>query len=314
MKVSQREKDQEITLGQKLKGHFIIARPLQLVWLDIFGALAIYAILAQHVPKLHFGLFILCSVIADAGACTINDLGDLGSDRLSYEPSRKLRPLVTGLVSKKAARNQAIILYSIGLAIAFYLDLYVFLAAFLLVLISYQYSMKPLKMDGRPVISQLFWVGFGFLYFFAIVAYLRRYENIPLSNIYNGLYFMMTMILFAAVAETLAKDLRDLENDRASGKNTTPSHYGHKPAAIGAFVFSLSGMVFWAIPYFTAYETHIILQSLVILIVILWNILCFRLCMSIYKNYSKGKARKLHIGFILTLTCIFTLTFLGGIT
>lgn len=308
------EDNKKITFGQKLKGHFILTRPQQLIWLDVFGLMAFYALLARHVPRPHYLLFILCAVISDAGACTINDLGDFESDRLSHEPSRKLRPLVTGLVSKRAALIQGLVLYCIGLAIALYLDIYIFIAAFLLILLSHQYAMKPLKMDGRPIISQLFWVGFGFLYFFAVTAYLIKYENIPVENVYNGLYFLMTMILFAAVAETLAKDLRDLENDRASGKNTTPSHYGHKPSAVTSFSFSIAGMIFWAIPYFTVYDTQIILQILIVTLVIVWNFLCFRLCSSIYKEYSKATARKLHKGFILTLTCIMTLTFLAGIT
>lgn len=303
----------KFTMGQKLKGHFLLTRPIQLVWLDIFASLAFYAVLAQHSPNAHFIIFIICAMITDAGACTFNDLGDLGSDKLSAEPSRKLRPLSTGVVSKKTARNQGIVLYAIGLAIAFYLDLYVFIAALLLVLMSHQYAMKPLKMDGRPIISQLFWVAFGFLYFFAVAAYLVRYDNLAIENIYNGLYFLLTMILFAGVAETLAKDLRDLENDRLGGKITTPAYYGHRPAAVGSFVFSIVGTIFWAIPYFTVFETPLIFMILIVVVVVLWNVLCFKLCWSIYKKYTKARARELHLGFILTLTCILALTFFVGV-
>ncbi|UCH89878.1 MAG: UbiA family prenyltransferase [Thermoplasmata archaeon] len=308
------ENVKQFTFGQKLWGHFILTRPQQLIWLDVFASIGFFAIIAQHAPRAHFIIFILCAVIADAGACTLNDLGDLESDRLSKEPSRGKRPLVTGVVSKSTARNQALILYAIGLAIAFYLDLYIFIFALMLILLSYQYSMGPLKMDGRPIISQLFWVGFGFIYYAAICAYLIRYENVAMTNIYNGLYFMMALILFMAVAETLAKDLRDLENDRAGGKITTPAYYGHKPAAVGAVVFSVFGLVFWAIPYFTVYDIIIFLQVLVIAIVIVWNVICFELCRSIFKKYTKDKARKLHKGFILTFTLILTLSFIVGVT
>lgn len=315
MRVKEEEKRQkEFTFGQRLKGHLILTRPQQLLWLDVFASLGFYAIIAQHAPRAHFSLFILCAIIADAGACTLNDLGDHDSDCLSKEASRMKRPLCTGVVSKKAARNQAIILYSIGLALALYLDIYIFIAAALLILLSYQYSTTPLKMNGRPIISQLFWVGFALLYYLAIAAYLIRYEGIPMGNIYNGLYFLMALILFMAIAETLAKDLRDLENDRASGKNTTPVHFGHRPAAVVSPVFSMAGMVFWAIPYFTVYDTIFVLQMLIIALVITWNILCIRLCGSIYKKYSKSKARKLHIGFILTFTIILTLSFVAGVT
>jgi 4-hydroxybenzoate polyprenyltransferase len=305
--------NKKFTLGQKLKGHFILTRPQQLVWLDVFATMGFYAIIAQHAPNPHFLLFILTAVIADAGACTINDLGDFNSDCRSSEKSRKKRPLCTGVVSKKAARNQAIILYSIGLILAFYLDILIFLSAFLLILLSYQYAMKPLKMDGRPIISQLFWVGFGLLYYFAIAAYLIRYENIALANIYNGLYFLSALMLFMAIAETLAKDLRDLENDRAGGKITTPVRFGPKAAAAASFAFSFPGLVIWAIPYFSVYQTHIVLQSLIILIVLGWTFICFNLCRSIYRNYTKATARKLHKGYILTFTMVLTLSFVAGI-
>ncbi|UCE37989.1 MAG: UbiA prenyltransferase family protein [Thermoplasmata archaeon] len=303
----------KFTLGQKLKGHFILTRPQQLVWLDVFASMGFYAIIAQHAPNPHFILFIMTAVIADAGACTMNDLGDFNSDCRSSEASRKKRPLCTGVVSKKAARNQAIILYSIGLILAFYLDILIFLSAFLLILLSYQYAMKPLKMDGRPIISQLFWVGFGLLYYFAIAAYLIRYENIALVNVFNGLYFLIALMLFMAIAETLAKDLRDLENDKAGGKNTTPVRFGPKAAAATSFAFSFPGLVIWAIPYFSVYQTHIILQILILTVVFVWNFICFNLCRSIYKRYTKAKARKLHKGYILTFTIVLTLSFIAGV-
>ena len=303
----------EYSLAQRLWGHFILTRPQQLIWLDVFGAFSFYVIVTRHAPVLHYLLFVLCAVICDAGACTLNDVGDIESDKKSFESSRNKRPLVIGSVSKKAAQSQGFSLYLIGLSIALFLDFYVFIFVLVLVIISYQYSMKPLKMDAKPIISQMFWVSFGFLYYFAAVAYLRRYESVPQINVYYGLYFLGAMIMFLGIAETLAKDLRDLENDRLGGKNTTPSHFGPKPTVLASFTFSIFGSIFWVIPYFSVYDTHIILQALVILLVVSWNLLCLSLCRSIYKHYTKSKARKLHKGYILTFTLIMTLSFLGGI-
>lgn len=303
-----------ITLGQKIKGHFLLTRPIQLIWFDVFASLAMYAVIAQHSPNAHYLIFIFCAMITDAGACTINDYGDRKTDSLSKEDSRKKRPLPGRIVSERAAVYQAGILYSIGLVVALFLDFYVFLAAFLLVLLSLQYSLKPLKMDGRPVVSQLFWVALGFLYYFAVAAYLLRYENVSWANIYNGIYFLLTMILFAGVAETLAKDLRDLENDRAGGKITTPAYFGVKPAAVGAIVFSISGLIFWAFPYFSVLKTDLFFQILIVFIVIFWNAICLALCISIFKNYTKSRARELHLGFILTLTIVLALTYFTAIS
>ena len=121
------------------------------------------------------------------------------------------------------------------------------------------------------------------------------------------------MILFMAIAHTLAKDLRDLENDRAGGKMTTPVYFGPKSAAVVSFIFSVTGLIFWATPYFTIYKTDFILKAIIILVVVLWNVTCFLLCKSIYRNYTKGKARKLHKGFILTFTIVLSISFLAGV-
>jgi 4-hydroxybenzoate polyprenyltransferase len=301
------------SLGKRLVGHFILTRPQQLIWLDVFGVIAFYAIIARHAPTYHYLLFVLCAVISDAGACTLNDVGDLSSDCKSTESSRKNRPLCTGVISQKAARLQGYTLYVIGLAIALYLDLYVFLFAFTLVLISHQYSMPPLKMDSKPVVSQIFWASFGFLYYFAIIAYLNKYDVMTPTKFVNGLYFLVAMILFLGVGETLAKDLRDLENDRLGGKNTTSSYFGVKLAVSASFFFSVAGSISWMIPYFTVYRTPLILQGLVLILVYVWNAVCLKLCISLYKHYSKSSARKLHKGYILTFTIIMTLSFVGGI-
>jgi 4-hydroxybenzoate polyprenyltransferase len=208
---------------------------------------------------------------------------------------------------------QGYTLYIIGLAIALFLDLYVFLFAFALVLISHQYSMYPLKMDAKPIVSQLFWVSFGFLYYFALIAYLVRYDAITGTDFQNGLYFLGAMILFLGLGETLAKDLRDIENDKAGGKNTTSTYFGAKAAVSASFAFSVVGCILWMFPYFTVYETPLPLQVLVLLLVYIWNAVCVMLCISIFKGYTKRSARRLHKGFILTFTLIMTLSFVGGI-
>ena len=148
MKSTVENAEDSITFSEKLKGYFILTRPAQLIWLDIFVALSIYAVIAQQMPNIHYLLFIICAVLADAGACTINDLGDLESDRLSTESSRRDRPLPRGIVSSQGAKYQALVLFILGLAIALYLDVYVFIIVFILIIISYQYSMDPLKQSS----------------------------------------------------------------------------------------------------------------------------------------------------------------------
>jgi 4-hydroxybenzoate polyprenyltransferase len=307
--LSESNENIRIPIAKKIFAYFLLTRPAQLIWLDVFVSLAIYAVLARHGPTAHYLLFMACAIISDAGASTINDLGDLESDRRSTEDSRKLRPLPKGYATKKGAIIQALILFIIGLGIALYLSVYVFIFAFLLVFISYQYSMKPLKLNARPIVSQLFWVSFAILYYFAVAVYLIKYDGLEMENFYNGLYFLFTMVLFATLGETLAKDMRDLKNDRAGGKITTPVYFGHKPAAVASFTFSVLGLSTWALAAFTIFSTPFFFKVLVIFVATFWNIICLFLCRSIYFKYTKERARELHLGFILTFTIVLSLTY-----
>lgn len=273
---------------------------------------ASFAVIARHHPDLHFLLFILCSLLADAGACTLNDVGDIDSDRLSTESSRKGRPLVIGTVTRKAALIQGFILFGLGLGLALYLGPFIFLFALSLVVISHQYSMKPLKMNGRPFISQLFWVGFAVIYYGAVSAYLIKYQDAPMGNVIDGLYFLAVMVLFLAIAETLAKDLRDLDNDRDSGKLTTTVRIGPKVSAISSFLLSTLGISLWAIPFFTIYDHTLTLRLSVLVLVIGWTLISLILCGSISKKYTKRRARQLHLGYLITLSFILLVTYIGG--
>lgn len=304
----------DFTVLQRIWGHFLLIRPIQLIWLDIFVGLAAFAIVVRDYPSLHFILFILCSFLADAGACTLNDIGDVDSDRISTESSRSKRPMCTGAVGKKAAWIQTIVLYSAGLALALYLDIYVFIFALALVIISVQYSMRPLKMDGRPIVSTLFWVTFAILYFCAACAYFIRYENVPMENIYDALYFLAVMVLFLTIGETLAKDLRDIDNDRDAGKRTTTVFLGVKRSAIGSFIFSTVGLSLWVFPHFFIYNTPLFLQIMIAGVWLMWTGTSLFLCISLFKGYSKERARELHLGFLLTLTCVLALTFFSGVS
>src|SRR5512137_1723407 len=98
------------TIG-RIRAHLTLMRPVQLVWFDIFIGLAAFSVLTHHFPGPHFLLFILCSLLTDAGACTLNDIGDIRSDKISIEWSRKGRPLCRGTASMKAAKVQSIVLF-----------------------------------------------------------------------------------------------------------------------------------------------------------------------------------------------------------
>ena len=90
------------TLVGKVVGHIRLARPAQLIWLDICLSLCIYVGIVGEMPTSFYLWFVLTAVLIDAGACTLNDIGDLESDKASTEGNRCERPLVMGSVSRGA--------------------------------------------------------------------------------------------------------------------------------------------------------------------------------------------------------------------
>ncbi len=299
------------TFTGKVMGHIRLARPAQLIWLDLCLSLCIFVGITGHMPPSHYLWFILTAVLIDAGACTLNDIGDLDSDRASTEGNRSERPLVTGSVSKRAAWTQGIVLFALGALLAAWLSPYILACALALVVLSYQYSFPPLRMDARPYVQQMFWFTFGILYFMAVYFYIIRYDHPMHGFLQAALAMIIGVQVFAALGETLAKDLRDLDNDKAGGKFTTSVLLGPTKTARYAFYLSCVGLSIWIFSIIVLYGNWGPAALVMGIIAVLWTFVCFRLVRELTDQYSKASARKLHLGFILTFALLLILSMLS---
>ena len=299
------------TLAGKVVGHIRLARPAQLIWLDVCLSLCIFVGITGHMPAGFYLWFVLTAVLIDAGACTLNDIGDLESDKASTEGNRCERPLVLGSVSKRAAWVQGIALFALGVALAAWLSPWVLLFAIALVVLSWQYSFPPLRMDARPYVQQLFWFTFGILYFLAVYSFVMRYDA-PMEGFWIAALGMIVGVqVFAALGETLAKDLRDLDNDRRGGKYTTSVHLGPRRTARYAFYLSCAGLFIWIFAIIVLYGNWGLAALTMGVIAVLWTIVCFRLVNDLTDHYSKASARKLHLGFISVFAVLLILSMLS---
>ena len=299
------------SLVGNLVGHIRLARPAQLIWLDICLSLCIFVGIVGEMPPAFYLWFVLTAVLIDAGACTLNDIGDLDSDKKSTEGNRSERPLVTGSVTSRAAWFQGIALFAAGITLAAWLSPWVLLFALLLVVISYQYSFPPMRMDARPYIQQLFWFTFGILYFLAVYSYVIAYSQPMEDFLIAAVSMIIGVQVFAALGETLAKDLRDLDNDRAGGKYTTSVHLGPKRTARYAFYLSCAGLSIWIYAIIVLYGNWGPAALVMAVIAILWTFVAFRLVSELTDNYSKSSARKLHLGFISVFALLLILSMLS---
>jgi 4-hydroxybenzoate polyprenyltransferase len=301
----------EGTLLGRIMGHIRLARPAQLVWLDICLSLCIFVGIVGEMPPAFYLWFVLTAVLIDAGACTLNDIGDLDSDKASTEGNRSQRPLVSGSVSRNAAWVQGIVLFAAGSTLAAWLSPWVLLFALLLVVLSYQYSFPPMRMDAKPYVQQLFWFTFGILYFLAVYAYVIEYSQ-PMKDFWIAAVGMIIGVqVFAALGETLAKDLRDLDNDRRGGKYTTSVHLGPYRTARYAFYLSCAGLTIWIYSITVLYGNWGLAALVMTIIAVLWTYVCFKLVRELTDHYSKASARKLHLGFISVFAMLLILSMLS---
>jgi 4-hydroxybenzoate polyprenyltransferase len=111
-------------LGQQIIGHIKLTRPPAVFWLDFLPAVTFFVVITQHFPRYGFLIFILGIMCFDLASSTVNDISDIQTDRTSMEPNRKHRPIVSGVISKKAASTRAITLFIVGCVVFVYLSFY----------------------------------------------------------------------------------------------------------------------------------------------------------------------------------------------
>ena len=94
----------------RLLGHLRLTRPYAWLWFDLLPASVLLLLLDADLSVHAWLVFLVAIVLADAGGSTLNDVCDVETDRASAEPSRRQRPVASGLVSMPAALVQAVAL------------------------------------------------------------------------------------------------------------------------------------------------------------------------------------------------------------
>jgi 4-hydroxybenzoate polyprenyltransferase len=277
------------------------------IWFDIVPTLAIAVVHTRHLPGMALIPAFVAIILADSAVSMLNDVFDVDTDRMSTEARKNGRPLATGLVTRRFAivLSALLCVSSIALMSLMSITSAFFLAALLIMGIFY--SMPPVRMSGRPILSQLFWVIFWITYYTMIVSIFSP------GSYFQYLYFLFAIIFFLGIAETLAKDIRDIENDRDSGKQTTVVKYGVHLSLRYSLFFSILGGFFWVYSIWnvTGFLPGVIAVCLTLLI---WHVFSASLTKRLLNGYDKYTALRLHVGFmriflILNLLTIFLIVY-----
>ena len=220
----------------------------------------------------------------------INDYFDYNIDLIN----KPERPIPSGRISLKNARNYGYFLFSIstlcGFIISYMTNNWIpfFIVVFAdIVLYLYAYKLKSTPLIGNLAVALL--TGLGFVF----GGYCINNPSIIMTSIILGFFaFVMT------TAREIIKDIEDIEGDNAAGAKTLPIMIGTKiPAVISAILIVVDSALCPLL-----YFNHIfgILYLVIIAVSVILFIYCAAIILKSQDEKTAGKASKyLKIGMLI---------------
>ncbi|MCK5908073.1 MAG: geranylgeranylglycerol-phosphate geranylgeranyltransferase [Flavobacteriales bacterium] len=167
-----------------------------------------------------FALFVLSIVLISGAGYVINDIYDIGIDKIN-KPNKVI---VNKLISKEKAYNLYTYLNIAGLAIGFYLSYlidhinfaFVYVASSLL-LYQYAISLKKMFIVGNIVISLLAGISIFIIVLYDLLPAITDengeliYQAFKIISVYAIFAFVITLI------REIVKDIEDIDGDRKFG-------------------------------------------------------------------------------------------------
>ncbi|MCK4754469.1 MAG: geranylgeranylglycerol-phosphate geranylgeranyltransferase, partial [Calditrichia bacterium] len=175
----------------------------------------------------------LSAALITMGANVINDYYDIEIDRIN-KPNR---PLAAGTVSKKTAFIYFIFVYFLAWCLAIYINVWMFLIAFMtsIILFFYSFRLKRTVLWGNLTVS-----------FATAIAFV--YGGVAVGH-YKETFFPAAFAFLFHLGREILKDIQDMEGDKQAGADTFPVKYGIS-RSIGLISVDFILLVFLtAIPY-----------------------------------------------------------------
>jgi len=160
-----------------------------------------------------------------ATAASINDIADKDIDRVNH-PGNKGRPLVVGQVKEKDMYHIGAVSAVLTIFFAFLINLNAACVMATSLILSYIYSMPPLKISHKPVIVPFF---LSFVY--VVLPYLLALSVIH-ENLSGNEYLFLFALYLLFFGRIILKDFRDRKGDAKYGKMTIVLKYGEVATCI----------------------------------------------------------------------------------
>ncbi len=200
------------------------------------AVMAAISVVLMMIVGHYYGLpIILCALVVfvcTGAGNTINDVFDYKIDEIN-KPNR---PIPSGRISLKNARNYSYVLFGIGIILSLiisYLINSIWPAVIVIpaVIIMYFYArnLKAMPLIGNITVAIL--TGFCFVIAGTVISCATSSLKILFISIYLGLF-----AVFMTLAREIVKDMEDIEGDKLEGARTFPILYGKRISSIIAIV------------------------------------------------------------------------------
>ncbi|WP_297499944.1 geranylgeranylglycerol-phosphate geranylgeranyltransferase [Thermococcus sp.] len=206
------------------KAFIEITRPHNCILAGVVGLLGSIVAVGHFPSAIKDILVFLVVTLGCAGGNTINDYFDYEIDRIN----RPERPLPRGAMRRRTAFWYAMLLFTTGLTLAVFVNLYAFILAVLayVTMFFYAWKLKPMPFIGNLTVASL-------------TGATPLYGAVAAGNI--GLAGYLALCAFLVnVAREVIKDVEDVEGDLAKGARTLPIVWGRKKASYVGSSFAIA--------------------------------------------------------------------------
>ncbi|MFH0713632.1 MAG: UbiA family prenyltransferase [Candidatus Micrarchaeota archaeon] len=202
-------------------------------------------IVGQLLVVRSFSLSLLFPALGPAlitlAAFALNDYFGYETDKAN---ARKDRPLVNGAIAKSHALYAAFVLFVVGLALTYLINLLVFALALVYVVLSIAYD---------PILKKLPLLGNAFIALSMAAPFL--YGNLAVSPVVVQLVVLICSIAFlVGVGRELLITLRDVKGDKKIGATTLPMLIGAKATVVLSAVFILAAIALSIVPLLSSFS------------------------------------------------------------
>lgn len=263
------------------------------LWFDILMPVAVLSTAAGGVPPLRQTVLLVTAMtLVHTGITVLNDLQDREIDRNSLELLRRTRPIAQGVIAPRTATREAVVLVILGILAAFGVSLMFGAIATVLTLALLLYEVPPVRIQGRPVVSQVAPLLGGVLLFVGMVY------AVPTPRLDLAVPLIVFIAFYLGICETLVKDVRDVDNDEKGGKHTTAVKYGAPRATAvcaGCYAVALALWV-WLVQSFPGPSAPLWTAAVLLLA---WVGYVAWAAVRLSRAFSKGICISLHTGSIV---------------